>query len=236
MSSRSIVPLRPYAVLITAGMSLLVLTKFIVVATDVWALRVFGKIDASPFYSPMSTSLDREVSRLDRWLRFADAADLLFFIYTAVVFIVFMHNAYRNIMQPVIANRRFSPGWTIGAFLIPVVNIVLPYSVMREIWQCSRALIRSHVDGHWREEERPLVLRLWWPTTLAAFFIMDFSEPLAPLFPRVGVVVISTWMHIVGVALYLIAVGVTLAMVWKLSAMQWRMLVNMRREETLRGR
>ncbi len=236
MNSRSIVPLRPYAVLVTAGMSLLVLTKFIVMATDVWALRIFGNAEANPLFTPVAETFDHEVSRISRWVQFADVADLLFFFYTAVVFAVFFRHAYRNIMQPVIANRRYSPGWTTGAFLIPVVNFVLPYLVMRETWQCSRALIRSHPDGYWQEEERPLILRFWWPTTLMGFFLLDLSERIVHYIPRIGTPAVSAWLHLAGIAVYLLAVAITLVLIWKLTGMQWKLLVNARREESLKGR
>ncbi len=233
MNSRSLAPLRPYAVLVTVGMSFLILMKVIVVATDIWALKVFGNLDANLFFYPTASSLEGEISRLDRWLLFTSIADALFFIYTAVVFIVWMRHAYRNIMQPDIVDLRYSRGWTIGAFLIPLANVVLPYLVMREIWQCSSALSRIPIEGNWQMEKQPLPLRLWWPLTIAGFLIMDFSEQIAHFIPRADTVVFAVWLHIGGVLLYLFAVALTLKVVWGLTDMQWRMLVNARKSETL---
>lgn len=233
MSSRSIVPLRPYAVLVTAGLLLSLLVKFFVAASDVWIIRVFGHLDDNPLFYPTADSFQREITRLDRLVHFAGLADIALFVYTAVVFMIFFRHAYRNIMQPVIANRRYSPGWTIGAFLIPLVNLVLPYLVMREVCACSRTLVRANPDGHWEEERRPWLLRLWWPFTIAAFFVMDFGRRLSQMTLEYGALVFSTWIHLVGIVLYIVAATLALLLVWKLVDMQWRMRVNFQRVERL---
>ncbi len=235
MYSRSIVPLRPYAVLVTVGVSLLVGLKSLVLASDLWRFFVAAEHDGMIVAAPAPAVGDQVLETLDRSVRFTNATDLLLLFYSAVVFIVFMRHAYRNIMQPVIANRRYSPGWTIGAFLVPLANIFMPHLVMREIWQCSRALVRSHPDGHWQEERRPFVLRAWWPAALTAFLIMDLLARLPHYLPHIAARISPIWLHLVGIVVYWFAAGITITLIWRLAGMQWRMLVNARRAELLRA-
>lgn len=235
MNSRSIVPLRPYAILATVGVSLLVGLKSFVLASDLWRFLVAGEHDGVNGATSVSAIDTQVLESLNRIVRFADATDLMLLFYAAVVFIVFMRNAYRNIMQPVIANRRYSPGWTIGAFVVPIANIVMPHLVMREIWQCSRALMRTHPDGHWQEEERPFVLHAWWPTALAASVIMDILARLPHYLPHIASRISPIWLHLSGIFMYWLAAGITISLIWRLTGMHWRMLVNARRAEALRA-
>lgn len=235
MNSRSIVPLRAYAVLATAGIVLSLLVKSAVTATDLWVLNRFAAVNPDLPSHPIAPEAARSVPGLDLMLHYAGYADPLIFILAAIAFVVFVRHAYRNVMQPVIANRRYSPRWSVLAFLIPLVNLVMPYLVMREVWKCSRTLVRTHVDGHWEDERRPLLLPLWWMSTLAAFVVMDIGTRLSNVAAPLGTASASTVIHLAGVGLYLAAGLLALRVVWKLTDMHWRMRVNAHRAERLRA-
>ena len=235
MSSRSIVSLRAYAVLATAGIVLSVLMKSAITAADLWVLREFATVNPDIPLRPISPEAAHAVPGLERSLHYAGYADPLIFILAAIVFVLFLRHAYRNVMQPVIANRRYSPRWTVIAFLIPVVNFVMPYLVLREVWKCSRTLVRAHVDGHWEDERRPLLLPLWWISTTAAFVVMDIGTRLSNVAAPFGTASVSTGIHLTGVGLYIVAGMLALRVIWKLTDMQWRMRVNARRAEMLRA-
>lgn len=234
MSSRSIVSLRAYAVLVTTGIVLSILMKTAIAAVDLWVLREFATVNPDLPSRHISPEAAQAVPGLDLLLRYAGYADLFIIILAALAFVVFLHRAYRNVMQPVIANRRYSPRWTVLAFLIPVVNFVMPYQVLREVWKCSRTLVRTHVDGHWEDERRPLLLPLWWISTLAAFVVMDIGTRLSSISAPLALPSVSTAIHLAGVGLYIVAGGLALRIIWKLTDMQWRMRVNAHRTEMLR--
>jgi hypothetical protein len=235
MSSRSIASLRAHAVLVTAGIVLSLLVKSAITAADLWVLREFATVNPDLPSLPISPEAAQAVPGLELLLQYAGYADPLIFILAAIVFVVFLRLAYRNVMQPVIANRRYSPRWSVIAFLIPVVNLVMPYLVLREVWKCSRTLVRTHVDGHWEDERRPLLLPLWWISTLAAFVVMDIGTRLSSVAAPLGTPSVSTGIHLAGVGLYLAAGFLALRVVWKLTDMQWRMRVNAHRAERMRA-
>ena len=50
----------------------------------------------------------------------------------------------------------FSPGWAVGWFFVPVLNLYRPYQVLAELWRASAG--RRGAD----RSAAPVVLRLWW--------------------------------------------------------------------------
>jgi hypothetical protein len=49
-----------------------------------------------------------------------------------------------------------SPGWAVGSYFIPILNLFRPFQAMREIW------LASHLRGNWQPEPTPGLLVGWW--------------------------------------------------------------------------
>ena len=54
-----------------------------------------------------------------------------------VLFLVWLARARRNLLEFRGEERKFTPGWTIGAWLIPIANLVLPGLVTADIAEGS---------------------------------------------------------------------------------------------------
>lgn len=235
MSSRSIAPLRPYAVPATAALLCSLVLKCGIAVVDLWVLREFGTVNTDLPGISASGVLAVSAPMLERGLRYAGIADIALFFIAALLLVLLFRRAYRNIMQPVIANRRYSPGWTVAAFCIPGVNLVMPYLVLREMFKCSRTLVRTHVDGHWEDERTPGILITWWLITLAAFFVLDIAPRLSLPIPVLATPSVSSSTHLAGVLLYVIACMAALRLIWWLTDMHWRMRVHAARMERLQA-
>lgn len=77
---------------------------------------------------------------------------------------------------------RFSPGWAVGWYFIPIANLFMPYLSMRETYKASFG------KEDWRAQRSSWYLPLWWATwlsrtTLSALFVVPHShtEGLADL-------------------------------------------------------
>lgn len=68
---------------------------------------------------------------------FLGGVQLLLFLATSVAFLFWIHRAHRNLPSLGIEGLRFSPGWAVGWFFIPIYSLVRPYQVMQEIWKAS---------------------------------------------------------------------------------------------------
>lgn len=74
------------------------------------------------------------------------------FVGAAIAVPMWMHRCYRNLPALGATALHWSPAWAVGAWFIPVANLVLPYMVARELWaKAGGRVVRSG----------PL-LALWW--------------------------------------------------------------------------
>jgi hypothetical protein len=81
-------------------------------------------------------------------------------VVTSVFVLVWIHRVHGNL--PLLGARRlrYSPGWAVGGFLIPFVNYVLPFLVVREIWKASDP---KRMDAQsWRDGPLSLLVPSWW--------------------------------------------------------------------------
>ncbi len=62
---------------------------------------------------------------------------LVLIVATATAFLVWFHRVRRNL--PSLGGRelRYSQGWAVGGFFVPLLNFVRPFQVMREVWHGS---------------------------------------------------------------------------------------------------
>jgi hypothetical protein len=78
----------------------------------------------------------------------------------AIVIPIWAHRCHRNLPALGATGLRWSPAWAAGAWFIPFGNLIVCYSVIREIWRASGPDVRP----------APLVW-LWWAYWLAAAFL-----------------------------------------------------------------
>jgi hypothetical protein len=108
----------------------------------------------------------------------------VFLLGTAVVFLMWFRRVHKNL--PALGGRdlKYSPGWAVGGFFVPFLNLVRPLQVMREIWHGSDpsrlerdlalggASIRNQLGT-------PSLVRWWWGLFLAFNFLGGNSTRMA---------------------------------------------------------
>lgn len=84
----------------------------------------------------------------------------LVWLATAAAFLAWVHRAYRNLEILGVPDLGYSPRWAVGAFIVPILNLVHPLRVLRELWKGSDA----GGPGEARPYERatPAWLLAWW--------------------------------------------------------------------------
>ena len=95
------------------------------------------------------------------------------FLVTAVLWLRWLYasyrslgTAYREVETPGVATTRFTPGWAVGYWFIPIVNLYRPYQVMAELWSGSRELVPGRAPSR-----RPHLVGLWWAVYLLSGFV-----------------------------------------------------------------
>lgn len=97
---------------------------------------------------------------------------ILLYLATVVVFLMWLYRAYGNL--PVFGNPvsslSYSPGWAVGSFFVPFVNLVVPYRAVRELWQKS-----ERFGITLSSQSPPAFFPLWWGFWIVANVVNNFS-------------------------------------------------------------
>jgi len=59
-------------------------------------------------------------------------------IIIGIVFLLWIYRINKNLHTLSDQQMRFSPGWSVGWYFIPIANLFKPYQVMKEIWYVSQ--------------------------------------------------------------------------------------------------
>ena len=95
----------------------------------------------------------------------------LVWLVTAIVFLVWIHRTYRNLPVLGATDLAFTPRAAVSAFLVPVLNVIVPVRVVRELWNGSDPTQRepsSVAPG--APPTSPWVI-WWWGVFLAAVLL-----------------------------------------------------------------
>lgn len=111
---------------------------------------------------------------------------------------------------------RFTPGWTVGWYFVPIASLWKPYQAMKETWQASAA------KTDWRAVRVPRLLPWWW-----ACWLLSTSIGFGPFDPddpdqRIAALVFLLILY----ALWLGAFGtfVTIsARIWAMQRQRWEL-------------
>jgi hypothetical protein len=82
----------------------------------------------------------------------------LAFIAAAIVWLCWQHRAYANLKVLGTGEAETTPGWAVGSWFVPILNLALPYQIVKEMWLRSQAKATRGVDA----ESSPAIVRLWW--------------------------------------------------------------------------
>lgn len=96
-------------------------------------------------------------------------AYLVVFIATVVLFAKFIYRASYNLRSFGAQGLRFTPGWAVGWYFIPIANLWKPYQAMKEVWNAS-------VDPvNWESMGGNSLLNGWWFFWIVAGIASQFS-------------------------------------------------------------
>lgn len=145
--------LAPIAVLAT----LLAAYYNALVVGSAWrAHTALGKQQATPTMPNTDTYLDHAGAHLDAG-RLALVATVLG-VLCIVSFLFSLTRAIRRHREP----GRYTPGWAIGGWVVPVANLWIPGRVFAHDERVARAALDG-APKRWHEVRLPLVSRAWWP-------------------------------------------------------------------------
>lgn len=132
------------------------------------------------------------------------ATQFLLFVITGIFFLRWVYRANSNVRQLGAKGMKFSPGWSVGYFFIPVLNFWKPYQAMKEIWKASSN------PKNWTSESVGLVLGFWWMLWIASTVLGHAAFRTSLQAKKVHEIILSSELtfasDLISVPLFLVAI------------------------------
>jgi hypothetical protein len=94
-------------------------------------------------------------------------------ILTGITFLKWIYRAYKNIQGFGAEGLRFSPGWAVGYYFIPILSLIRPVQVMSEIWRASDD------PRNWPRRPGSWLIGSWWTLFLLYTGVTQVSLEIA---------------------------------------------------------
>jgi hypothetical protein len=151
MSVPSFVSLEPRARWAVLLLVLGIAADVVAAGVDIWEIVLIERFqdgrDIST--SALASSDDRQ--------SVISAIQLILMVATAIMFIRWFYAAYRNTAALEEGGVHFKPGWAIGAWFVPILNLWRPKQIANEIW------LASGVEGSGPQPgDSTVLLTRWW--------------------------------------------------------------------------
>lgn len=129
-------------------------------------LDLLHRIEAHDFVLPPFDELRADIDRVNA------SNTILFFalLATGIVWLVWQFRVRTNLAALGATNLRYSPGWNVGLWFIPLVNLVMPYLAMREIDRAGEP--RTGDAARWAARTRWLP-PAWWSALVAQLILFS---------------------------------------------------------------
>ncbi len=176
--------------------------------STVWEIGLLQRIESGEFVS--------EAEALDNDNRQA-AIGMLYLVTLVVVvisFLIWIHRASKNLAPLGWEDQRFSPGWAVGWWFIPIMSLFRPYQVVKEIWNGSYPGISSDAPTS------PL-LGWWWATWLLSGWIGNGAFKIyLPSDATVSDLITADWFYVVSDAITMVALVLIAILIWQVTSNQ----------------
>jgi len=97
------------------------------------------------------------------------------YIASFVVFLMWIYRANKNLRSLRAADLRFTPGWAVGWFFIPIMNLFRPAQVVSEIWKASDPKVDMADDTSWKAVVTSPIVGCWWALFLISAFVANIA-------------------------------------------------------------
>lgn len=135
------------------------------------------------------------------------------FIPTGILFLRWIHRATLN-CRGFTSGMNFTPGWSIGFYFIPFMNLFKPYQAMKEIWQVSRD------PFSWQVQATPFILKAWWTLWISSALLTRISLRMKGRVTSPDTLVDATIVSITSSLVDILLIIVAVTMISRISKMQ----------------
>jgi hypothetical protein len=143
-----------------------------------WALAALlsfiaelGRLDIVDRIAAGNTVSIDQASQSDAFVQLSALVDIAAYVFTGVVFLVWLHRVVVNNTVLGAGPGRFTSREAVGVWFIPLIDLVLPLLVVRDAWRAADPMrLHSTLDER-RRTRVPLYVSAWWVVFVAASFV-----------------------------------------------------------------
>ena len=95
----------------------------------------------------------------------------ILFVITGILFCMWIHRAHRNLPSLGASGLKYSPGWAVGWFFVPILSLFRPFQVTTEIWKASDPTTEINDSLVWQSAPTSPLIAFWWVLFLITVFL-----------------------------------------------------------------
>jgi hypothetical protein len=141
-----------------------VVTRLLILGIVLDAVGIAGSVRSLRFLDDLSWE--------GEWVDPSDCGDVLvrgidllqtvLAVASTISLLIWLHRAHLNLIVGRLQQLTYTPGGAVLSFFIPIVHLVRPFYVMKEIWSGSAHLSSGDPARSWREAKTSPVIACWW--------------------------------------------------------------------------
>lgn len=159
--------LRP-AQVATALLGLCIVTDLAALVVEISFYTVLEELDRG-----VDVAIGDITAAEDRSLA-AGLVQLVTYFAAAIAFIVWFRRAYRNTAGLGATGMRYKPGWSIGAWFVPILALFRPKQISNDIWRASDPELPRRASG-WQGNKVDGLIHWWWGVWIVAGILGNVS-------------------------------------------------------------
>jgi hypothetical protein len=99
-------------------------------------------------------------------------AQIGLYVATVVVYLMWLHRARKNLEPLGALGAQYSPGWSIGAWFVPILNLFRPYQIVQEVYKGSAPRDGgSSSNASWQFQPGSHLVGWWWAAWIVSSLI-----------------------------------------------------------------
>lgn len=124
-----------------------------------------------------STTFDDVLDMADTGDAFSVLALLLALVFVVLI-IIWTNQAYKSAQSRGAEGRKWSSGWAVGGWFIPLANYVIPKLVINEIDRMSQPELAEPIGTTWIGLKRTAVSDWWWVFQVVGLSIANIGDSM----------------------------------------------------------
>jgi hypothetical protein len=102
---------------------------------------------------------------------------LLVYIVAGITFLRWLHRSYCNLRELRTEHLRFTPGWAVGYWFVPVLNLWRPKQILDDLWRATDARADESPET-WRSLPSSRLVLGWWVLLIVSTLVEFYARSI----------------------------------------------------------